>query len=46
MGAMNMGPRMAMDLNDIDYDAFLANDRTFADPESSAPNRAGGCGCG
>jgi FtsP/CotA-like multicopper oxidase with cupredoxin domain len=33
MGAMNMGSGMAMDLNDIDYDAFLANDRTFADPE-------------
>jgi FtsP/CotA-like multicopper oxidase with cupredoxin domain len=33
MGAMNMAPGMAMDLNDIDYDAFLANDRTFADPE-------------
>src|SRR5467141_858249 len=33
MGAMNMGPAMAMDLNDIDYDAFLANDRTFSDPE-------------
>src|ERR1700732_153912 len=33
MGAMNMGPRIAMDFNDIDYDAFLANDRTFADPE-------------
>src|SRR5882724_10241458 len=33
MGAMNMGSRMAMDLNDIDYDAFLANDRTLADPE-------------
>src|SRR6266852_8457969 len=33
MGAMNMGHGMAMDLNDIDYDAFLANDRTFADPE-------------
>jgi FtsP/CotA-like multicopper oxidase with cupredoxin domain len=32
-GAMNMGPGMAMDLNDIDYDAFLGNDRTFADPE-------------
>ncbi len=24
---------MAMDLNDIAYDAFLANDRTLADPE-------------
>src|ERR1700730_17481435 len=33
MGAMNMGSGMATDLNDIDYDAFLANDRTFADPE-------------
>ena len=33
MGAMNMGPGMTMDLNDIDYDAFLANDRTLADPE-------------
>ena len=33
MRAMNMAPGMAMDLNDIDYDAFLANDRTLADPE-------------
>jgi FtsP/CotA-like multicopper oxidase with cupredoxin domain len=33
MGTMNKGSGMAMDLNDIDYDAFLANDRTFADPE-------------
>jgi FtsP/CotA-like multicopper oxidase with cupredoxin domain len=33
VAAMNMGSGMAMDLNDIDYDAFLANDRTFADPE-------------
>jgi FtsP/CotA-like multicopper oxidase with cupredoxin domain len=33
MGAMNMGPGPAMDLNDIDYDAFLANDRTLSDPE-------------
>jgi FtsP/CotA-like multicopper oxidase with cupredoxin domain len=33
MDAMNMGPGMAMDLNDIDYDAFLTNDRTLADPE-------------
>jgi FtsP/CotA-like multicopper oxidase with cupredoxin domain len=33
MGAMKMGPGMTMDLNDIDYDAFLANDRTLADPE-------------
>jgi FtsP/CotA-like multicopper oxidase with cupredoxin domain len=33
MGTMNMASGMAMDLNDIEYDAFLANDRTFADPE-------------
>src|SRR5712691_3363944 len=33
MEAMDMAPGMAMDLNDIDYDAFLANDRTLADPE-------------
>jgi FtsP/CotA-like multicopper oxidase with cupredoxin domain len=33
MGTMNMGSGMTMDLNDIDYDAFLANDRTLADPE-------------
>jgi FtsP/CotA-like multicopper oxidase with cupredoxin domain len=33
MGTVGMGAGMAMDLNDIDYDAFLANDRTLADPE-------------
>src|SRR6266478_7445029 len=33
MGAMNMRSGTAIDLNDIDYDAFLANDRTLADPE-------------
>jgi FtsP/CotA-like multicopper oxidase with cupredoxin domain len=33
VGAMNMGSGMTMDLNDIDYDAFLASDRTLADPE-------------
>jgi len=33
MGAMNMRSGTAIDLNDIDYDAFLANDRTFTDPE-------------
>ena len=34
MGAMMQGDMMgAMDLNDIDYDAYLANDRTLADPE-------------
>jgi FtsP/CotA-like multicopper oxidase with cupredoxin domain len=30
---MSMAGGMAVDLNDIDYDAFLANDRTLADPE-------------
>jgi FtsP/CotA-like multicopper oxidase with cupredoxin domain len=32
---------MSMDLNDIDYDAFLANDRTFADPEVIRTEQAG-----
>src|SRR6266849_3828227 len=41
MGAMNMGSGMAMDLNDIDYDAFLANDRTLADPEVIRTDPAG-----
>jgi len=31
MGSMRSG--VPMDLNDVDYDAFLANDRTLADPE-------------
>ena len=42
MGGMKMGGMdhsgvamggMAMDLNDIEFDAYLANDRTLADPE-------------
>jgi FtsP/CotA-like multicopper oxidase with cupredoxin domain len=33
MAAMNMGSGMKMDLNDIDFDAFLVNHRTLADPE-------------
>src|SRR5256885_4631496 len=33
MDAMNMASGMRMDLNDVDYDAFLANDRTLFDPE-------------
>lgn len=36
MGAMHGSGAvdgMAMDLNDIDYDAYLANDRTLSDPE-------------
>ena len=32
-GRMSMGSGIAMDLNDVEYDAFLANDRTLADPE-------------
>lgn len=32
-GGGAMGSGMAMDLNDVDYDAFLANDRTLADPD-------------
>lgn len=34
--AMKMSGKMAMgkpDINDVDYDAYLANDRTLADPE-------------
>mgnify|MGYP000013441654 CR=1 FL=1 len=31
MGSMNHGA-MAMDLNDVNYDAYLANDRTLDDP--------------
>jgi FtsP/CotA-like multicopper oxidase with cupredoxin domain len=41
MGTMSMGSGMSMDLNDIDYDAFLANDRTFADPEVIRTELAG-----
>jgi FtsP/CotA-like multicopper oxidase with cupredoxin domain len=31
--AMSMGAGGKRDLNDVDYDAFLANDRTISDPE-------------
>jgi FtsP/CotA-like multicopper oxidase with cupredoxin domain len=34
-------PAMKMDLNDIDYDAFLANGRTLADPEVVTIERGG-----
>jgi FtsP/CotA-like multicopper oxidase with cupredoxin domain len=40
-GGMNMSGGMAMDLNDIDYDAYLANDRTLDDPEVFAVERGG-----
>ena len=36
-----MSGGMAMDLNDIDYDAYLANDRTLADPEVVRVERGG-----
>lgn len=38
MGAMDMS---GADLNDIQYDAFLANDRTLADPEVVRVERGG-----
>ena len=34
-------PGMQMDLNDIDYDAYLANDRTLDDPEVFAVEKGG-----
>ncbi len=33
MSGANMGAMMGMDVNDIEYDAYLANDRTFNDPQ-------------
>jgi len=38
MGGMAMG---AMDLNDFNFDAYLANDRTLDDPEVVAVDRGG-----
>lgn len=35
------GMAMAMDLNDIEYDAYLANDRTLEDPEVVRVDRDG-----
>ena len=35
------GMQMQMDLNDVEYDAFLANDRTLADPEMVRVERSG-----
>ena len=40
MNGMPMG-NMVMDLNDIDYDAYLANDRTLEDPEIITVERGG-----
>jgi FtsP/CotA-like multicopper oxidase with cupredoxin domain len=39
--AMPSSGGMRTDLNDVDYDAFLANDRTLADPEIVRVERAG-----
>lgn len=39
-GMMGMGA-MAMDLNDFDFDAYLANDRTLDDPEVVKVERGG-----
>jgi len=36
-----MAMAMAMDVNDIDFDAYLANDRTLADPEVFRVERGG-----
>ena len=35
------GMAMAMDVNDIDFDAYLANDRTLSDPEVFRVERGG-----
>ena len=42
-GMMGMGAMggMAMDLNDYDWDAYLANDRTLSDPEVVPVERGG-----
>ncbi|MET4128839.1 multicopper oxidase domain-containing protein [Roseovarius sp. MBR-6] len=41
MGGMGGMGAMAMDLNDFDFDAYLANDRTLDDPEVIAVERGG-----
>ncbi len=41
MAGMAMPGAAAMDLNDIDYDAYLANDRTLDDPEVVTVERGG-----
>ncbi|WP_109452010.1 multicopper oxidase domain-containing protein [Azospirillum sp. TSH64] len=40
-GMSGMSGGMAMDLNDVEYDAYLANDRTLADPELVRVERGG-----
>jgi len=41
MPGMMMGRMMGMDVNDIEYDAYLANDRTLADPEIVTVEKGG-----
>lgn len=41
MGSMMGKHDMAMDLNDYDWDAYLANDRTLSDPEVVRVERGG-----
>lgn len=41
MPGMDMAGMMSMDLNDIEYDAYLANDRTLDDPEVVQVERGG-----
>ncbi|MGO7790766.1 multicopper oxidase family protein [Rhizobium ruizarguesonis] len=41
MAGMTMPGMPAMDLNDIDYDAYLANDRTLDDPEIVTVEKGG-----
>lgn len=41
MDGMQMPGGAAMDLNDIEYDAYLANDRTLDDPEIIAVEKGG-----
>jgi FtsP/CotA-like multicopper oxidase with cupredoxin domain len=41
MSGMSMSAPPAMDLNDIEYDAYLANDRTLDDPEVVRVEKSG-----
>lgn len=41
MHGMENMPGMAMDLNDFEFDAYLANDRTLDDPEVTTVERGG-----
>ena len=45
MAGMKVGAAAKPDLNDVKYDAFLANDRTLADPEVIKVEPGGACCC-